>query len=405
MRVRHLAAAVLALGLVTTGGCLSPVDPSSVRIAAIRVTIGDQLRDTDTIRVRRTTRVQATAFASQGYDLGVTSFTYTSSDPAVATVDQDGLVRGISPGTATITVRAPQGRSAAVTVVVRTTTVEFTITLGGAPGSIAFSQDYARAYVTAGDSVTLIDAFGFFRLRSLALGLTAGQVAATGDAVFITHPANDSVSVISVGSNTLVRRLALPGSPDAVVATASRAFVAARTGRTITALTPTGAAGTITLAGAPQQLAVARSGSRLFATAANGTSWTLVSTDVSTLAVLRTIALPEPARALATNADGSRVYVLLASGGVRAFDVATTGAFTPAGSATAGAGATGIAVRLAGPPDVVVSGEPVVILDGSSLAVIDRIAGAGTGSIAIRPDGLFAFVAAPDRRTVNVIGL
>jgi hypothetical protein len=40
-----------------------------------------------------------------------------------------------------------------------------------------------------------------------------------------------------------------------------------------------------------------------------------------------------------------------------------------------------------------------------SLQVYDQIAGAGTGPVAIRPDGLFAFVAAPGTTSVNVLGL
>ena len=141
MHVRHLALAAL----VAVAGCLTPLDPSAVRIAAIRVTIGDAQHTVDTIRVRRTARIQAAAFASQGYDLGITDFHYASSDTSVATVDQSGIVRGVAPGTATITVTAPQGHSATVTVVVRTTTVEFTIPLGAAPGAIAPPQPATNA--------------------------------------------------------------------------------------------------------------------------------------------------------------------------------------------------------------------------------------------------------------------
>ena len=402
MRVRQLLLATL----VAAAGCLSPVDASSVRIAAVRVTVGTAQRAVDTIRVRRTTRVTATAFASQGYDLGLTSFSYSSSNTAVATVDQNGIVRGVAPGSAVITATAPQGKSGQVSVVVLTTTVEFTIPLGSAPGDIAFSQDYARAYVTAaGDSLDILDAFSFFRLRSIPLGLPAGHVAATGDAVFVSNPGADSVTVVSVASNTIVRRIAVAGAPDAIVASSTRAFVGPRNGTRIVALTATGTAGTIALSGSPRQLAIARTGNLLFATIVNGTTWRLASANSATLVALQSVALPGPALALTTNADGSRVYVLLATGEVRAFTATAAGVLAAVGSTTAGSGATSIAARVAGPPDVVVSGEPVFILDGRTLATLDRIAGAGTGTVAIRPDGLFAFIAAPDRRTINVVGL
>lgn len=402
VRVRHLVVAAL----VAVAGCLAPVDPSSVRIAAIRVTIGDGQRTVDTIRVRRTARIQATAFASQGYDLGITDFRYASSDTAVATVDQSGIVRGVAPGRATITVTAPQGHRATVTVVVRTTTVEFSIPLGSAPGDIAFSQDYARGYVTtAGDSLAVIDAFGFLRIRSIAIGLAAAHVAVTSDAVFITHPAADSVTVVSIGSSTVARRIAVAGAPDAIVASAREAFVAARDRSSIAVLTASGVAGSIALGGSPRQLAAARTGALLFATVNSGGAWTLVTADGARRATLGSIALPGPTLGVTANGDGSRAYVLLATGEIRAFTVTTGGTLAAAGSVATQNGATGIAARVTGPPDLLVSGEPVLLLDGLTLATFDRVAGAGTGSVVIRPDGLFAFIAAPASRTINVVGL
>lgn len=402
MRVRHLT---LALA-VALSGCLTPLDPSSVRIAAVKVTIGDASRTVDTIRVRRATRVQATAFASQGYEIGVTDFAYRSSNVAVATVDQNGVVRGVAPGTAIITATAPQGGSGTVTVVVLTSTVEFTIPIHVVSRDIAFSNDYARAYVTtATDSLVVVDAFGFFKLRTIGLGLPGGHVAATSDVAYVTHPGVDSVSMVSVATNTFVRRIPVAGAPDAVVASTTRAFVAATSANRIVALDNGVVSGTATLAGSPRQLALPRSGNVLFATVSGAAGWSLVAIDASTLAVIRSVALPGEATGLAVNGDGSRVYVLLKAGEVRAFTYSTAGVFASAGTVTVGTNARGIAARTFGSPDVVVSGEPVLILDGPSLAVVDRVAGGGTGAVTIRPDGLFAFVVSADGMTINVIGL
>jgi DNA-binding beta-propeller fold protein YncE len=402
MHVRQLA----LIALVAVAGCLSPVDPSSVRIAAIRVTIGDGQHTVDTIRVRRTARIEAAAFASQGYDLGITSFQYASSDTSVATVDQSGIVRGVAPGTATIRVTAPQGHSATVTVVVRTTTVEFTIPLGSAPGDIAFSQDYARGYVTtAGDSLAVIDAFGFLRIRSIAIGLPESHVAASSDAVFITHPAADSVTVVSIGSSTIARRIHVAGAPDAIVASATAAFVASRDATSISVLDASGVIGSIALGGSPRQLAAARTSSLLFATVNTNGVWTLVAADQGRRTTLGSIALPGPTLAVTTNGDGSRVYVLLATGEIRAFTATAAGILTAAGSVATQNGATDIAARVAGPPDLLVAGEPLLLLDGPTLTTFDRVAGAGNGNVAIRPDGLFAFVSAPSSRNINVVGL
>ena len=108
---------------------------------------------------------------------------------------------------------------------------------------------------------------------------------------------------------------------------------------------------------------------------------------------------------MTTNADGSRVYVLLATGELRAFTATAGGALSAAGSVTTQNGATDIAARVVGPADLLVAGEPLLLLDGPTLATFDRVAGAGTGSVAIRPDGLFAFVITAGRRAINVVGL
>lgn len=391
--------------LIATAGCLEPLDPSSVRIAAIRVTVGDGQRSVDTIRVRRTTRVQATAFASQGYEIGVTRFTFTSSNAAVATVDADGVVRGIAPGTATITARAPQGASGEVTVVVLTSTVEFTIPLGAPPVDLAFSRDYARAYVTTTvDSLVVVDAFGFQRVRTLSVGSGASGVAATGALVYVTRAAADSVVTIAIATNTVAGRFALAGRPEAVVASATRAYVALATGNRIVALENGAEVASLAVGASPRDLAITLGGERLFATVQNGTAWSLRTIDGATLTALSSIALPGPALAVAAGPGGSRVYVLLA-GEVRAFDVSAGGGLSAAGAIAVSPGAAGIAARLQGPPDVVASGEPVLVIDGATLTRLDQVAGGGTSAVAIRPDGLFAFLAAPDRRSLNVIGL
>ena len=195
MRVRLL----LTAALLGTGGCLSPADPSSGDVAAVRVTIGDGGFAADTVQVRATTRVHAAAIAPAGYDLGLTGFTYTSSNSGVASVDENGTVRGVAPGSATITATAPKGgKSASVAVLVVPSTIAYTINVGGSPGSIAFSTDYTRAYVaTATDSLVVIDALGFFRTNVAPIGASASSIAATSGEIYITHASLDSVTRVT----------------------------------------------------------------------------------------------------------------------------------------------------------------------------------------------------------------
>src|SRR5688500_15192349 len=89
----------LMTGAITllASACLDPVDPSDATVAAVQVHF-DGTNASDTIPVRGTTRARAIAVAEQGYDLGRTDFTFTSSNEAVAIVEPTGVVRAVGPG-------------------------------------------------------------------------------------------------------------------------------------------------------------------------------------------------------------------------------------------------------------------------------------------------------------------
>ena len=393
--------------LLLTSACLSPMDPRQADVAAVRVTIGASSAAVDTIQVRGTTRVAAAALAREGYDLGLSDFTYASSDTAVAVVDANGTVRGVAPGSATIT--ATRGsRSGSAKVVVVPSTVAYTIVVGTQPSDIAFSTDYTRAYVlVGGDSIAIVQALGFYRLRTLSVGLAGHALAATSSAVYVTHPLVDSVSVISSATGDLLGRIWVGAGPEDVVASANRAYVSARYDRRVVIVEGTSAPLGIPVGGEPTRLAVSADGARLFAGVQRSDGWHLVSIAPAYPDTLASIALPAEPAALATDRTGSRVYVLLggASPRVLAFTVNDNGVMTPAGELAAGAGATGVAARPVGTPWLVVSGEPTIVTDAVSLSGGDRIAAGGTGAVAIRPDGLFAFVLDPGQGVVRVIGL
>lgn len=95
-----------------------------------------------TIAVGSTTQLAATAADANGHAIEKTSFTWSSSNPGVASVDGSGRVRGVSVGTATITARAGN-RTASATVTVSSTPV----------GSVSVSP--AEASVQAGSAVQL----------------------------------------------------------------------------------------------------------------------------------------------------------------------------------------------------------------------------------------------------------
>lgn len=402
MRVRHLA----LLLLLAAAGCLSPVDPGKSGIAAVRATIGDGGFTSDTIQVRATTRIRAAALAAEGYDLGLTDFAYSSSNAGVATVDANGTVRGVAPGSATITATAPGGKSASVSVLVVPSTIAYKIAVGGSPGPIAFSTDYTRAYVaTANDSLVVVDALGFFRTSVAYIGAPAYSLAATATDLYVSHAFVDSVSRVGTANTQLAGRVFAGAGPSGLAATATRSYVAARYDRRVTIVEGGAVAGSVLLAGEPHDLAIA--GGTLFATVEGASGWRVAMIDLTSGDTTGSFPIAASPTAIATSASGDRVYLLYPGEQlVRAYARPAGGAYALQGTVATGANPGGIAARHAGSiPYVVVSGEPATIFDGVTLQVYDRIAGAGNGPVAMRPDGLFAFIAAPGTSFVNVLGL
>ena len=111
------------------------------------------------------------------------SISYTSSDPAVATVDASGRVRAVAPGSATITAKTFNGRTASCAVQVKC-----------APSSIALSRpDFSMG---VGETCTLTatlsaDSAGYYSFRS------DNPAVATIDAI------SGKVKAVAAGSATL----------------------------------------------------------------------------------------------------------------------------------------------------------------------------------------------------------
>ena len=402
--MRSAAALLVAAAL---GACLDTVDPGDAPVASVAV-VFEGTNTKDTINVRGTTRARAIAVAEAGYDLGRTDFTFTSSNEAVAVVEPTGVVRAVGPGTTVIRATLPGGPVGEGEVVVLPSTVEYTIAVGSTPGAMAFSPDYTRLYVTiGGDSLAVVDALNYTRQSAVSLGLPGTGVAATSQYAYVTHPASDAVSVVATATNTVGPRLAVGDAPTGIAATAERAFVAVRGDRRIAIVEGTQVVGTIGLAGEPRDVAVARDGRRVFATLdAGGGAWRLAVANPATRDTIHTIALSSEPGAIATDLSGTRVFVLLPSEGRAAvFSQGGDGRFTSSGSIAVGAGASGISGRLTGTPLVVVSGAPVTIFDGATLALSEQVANVGSGSVAVRPDGVFAFIANVGAGLVQVIGL
>ena len=396
----------LAIALAAAAaGCLEPIAPSDVEIGLVMVRLGSRGAEVDTIQVRATTRARATAFAKEGYDAGISRFRFESSDPSVATVDSLGTVRGMGPGEATITASVGAGPSGSARVVVLPSAIAYTIPVGSEPGALAFSTDFSRAYVAiASDSIAIVDALGFFRVGAVGLGYEVGDIAATRSHVYATHPLADVVSILAAGTNELLGTVRAGAGPHGIVSAGTRAFVAARYDQRVVAIEGTALGPGIPVGGAPTVLSVSGDGARIFAGVARATGWHAVFIDPQVPDTVSSITLGGEPTAIAVNADGSRIWVLLAAQGrVDAYAVSIAGAFSHLGSIATGSGASGIAMRQVGPPFVIVSGEPAILFDGQTLARLDQISGAGHGRVTVRPDGLFAFLSAPQLGAIHVI--
>ena len=136
----------------------------------------------DTIGVGQTVQLNAVATNDAGVIPGV-RYEYTTSDPAIASVSATGVVQGLAPGTARITVSIFSGTSVARTVVVDIVVVEGLATANGVFAQLDAGRDFTcgripgdRAFCWGIDSVfqlgavradtVCVDIFGATRVDS-----------------------------------------------------------------------------------------------------------------------------------------------------------------------------------------------------------------------------------------------
>lgn len=161
-------------------GYVAPLGP----ITTVRVTPA-----TASILIGGTQSFTASATDANGAAVA-TSYTWSSSDPTVATVDAGALVRGLAAGTATIRATAPNG-------VVGEATLTVTAPAPGSPTELVVKVlDIGQgdaSYIANGTSRVFIDGgpdTTAFRQHLDALGLRGGAV----DAVIVSHAHFDHYS-------------------------------------------------------------------------------------------------------------------------------------------------------------------------------------------------------------------
>jgi DNA/RNA endonuclease G (NUC1)/uncharacterized protein YjdB len=97
---------------------------------------------------------QFTATESLGGSPITTTFTWTTNNPAVATVDANGLATGVAPGSATITATAADGKFGTATLAVTSPVIAtVTLTPATASGATGSTQQYTAVARDAGNNV------------------------------------------------------------------------------------------------------------------------------------------------------------------------------------------------------------------------------------------------------------
>jgi len=175
------------------GGGTEPPPDDEIASVSVEVDAGVAIEDgTPTIEVGETADFDATARDASG-DLVTTSFTWSSLDPVVATVDADGTATGESPGTARIVARAPNGvrdtamlavkDSVGETAVVTVTPARDTVRVGSQVSFEAVAEDAdgdtvetAIAWSSRNTAVATVDADGS------ATGVSPGEAEIVAEA-------------------------------------------------------------------------------------------------------------------------------------------------------------------------------------------------------------------------------
>ncbi|MBI1797380.1 MAG: Ig-like domain-containing protein [Candidatus Eisenbacteria bacterium] len=131
LRPRGARLALILFALAAIGGCECHNRPPTAPVVVPPLSAVIVAPGTDTLRVGARAQFTAVALDTLGQPTGSVSFAWTSSDPAVATVDATGRVAGVGEGVSLVIVAAG-GRKDTATVFVYADTAWYTQTSGSA---------------------------------------------------------------------------------------------------------------------------------------------------------------------------------------------------------------------------------------------------------------------------------
>ncbi len=171
------------------------------------------------VRVNRSVALQARALDAQGGELSTRSVSWSSSDPAVATINAQGLVTGLTPGAATITATSG-GRSGQAAVTVTPEPVA-SVTVSPASDTLAVGTERElSAVVRDADGVLLTD-------RSVAWSVSDPNVASISSVGVVTALAPGTVTAVALSEGRVGQAniVVLQRLADAIILTPSSSTV------------------------------------------------------------------------------------------------------------------------------------------------------------------------------------
>jgi len=358
--------------LISGGGASARVP---VRVGGTPATI-DVSPAVLSLRQGQALQLSVTVRDSQGNPVPDELVTYSTSDASVATVSVTGLVTGIGPGPASITVAAaPALRAVPASVFGRPTgTSVSAVPLGDRPYGVAVSPA-GVVYVSRLDAAALsrADLPATVFSTTAAVGAVPTDVAfdPTGTTAYVTNQFSASLGIVDVATNTQVDAIPLNGDPFRVVVSPNgqRLYVTTNANNLLVIDRASKAVLVEYLLGAASSgLAFHPNGVLLYGTTIDGLVYEINTVTDSARGLLTTGLLQD----IAVSLDGSELYIASQTGPMEVRNAVTGMLIT---TVTAATGAFDLALS----PDgahlyvgIVLSG-PVHVLDRATRTVIRSV--------------------------------
>jgi YVTN family beta-propeller protein len=374
-----------------------------VRVGSLPATIEVTPADADVVQ-GTTLQLVATVRDSQGAILPDPLIAFATTDAALATVTQAGVVSGVAPGPVSIIVSAPPATLAVPLAVLGhpqgTEVVGVTVP---APFGVAVSPA-GVVYVTSGDqALRRADLPGTAFAATVTVGQTPTDVAfdPSGARAYVTNQLSQQVGIVDVATNTQVDVIPVGASPFRVLVSPAgqRLYVTTNAGELLVIALPSKAIQVVYLLGsASNGLAFHPDGVLLYGTTMGGLVFEINTATDSARGLLTTGVLQD----IAVSRDGSELYIAKEDGNLEIRSV-STGALKSVLSAAAGA----FGLRLS--PDGrqlyagIVGGGVVRVIDPASRGVIRSIQVPDPRRIAFDRYGTTALITSQATSTVHVV--